>query len=120
MQLTTAELAALNAGQPVSLLPPAAAPPTPVTSPKGTAVPAKASSIIDLKLNAWAINAAKVLTVNGIADTTTANVVGLYWDGAKVWQTNQAGGWWSKPGDGTYATAPWTAGSNPTVPLPAA
>jgi len=52
-------------------------------------------SIIDAVGNAWAIANGQV-TINGIADPTTANVDELAYENGSVWQENANGLWWSK------------------------
>lgn len=80
-------------------------PPPPVTGP----------AIVDEAGNVWAIAAGQI-TVNGVVDATTANVVKLGYVlsatagvAPLIVQENAAGGYWSKaaPAD------PWTATTNP-------
>ena len=57
---------------------PTPAPTQPPTSPSGTVVKAgSGGSIRDASGNVWSINAAGQVVVNGVADTSTANVVDL-------------------------------------------
>jgi hypothetical protein len=62
----------------------------------------------------WTINASDQVTVNGTADTTTANVTELAYVNNTVWQENAGGIWFGK----TSATGAWSAGTS-TSPLPA-
>lgn len=72
----------------------------------------------DASGNAWSIANGQV-TLNGIADPTTANVIGLAYENGQIWQENAANLWWSKtvpadqwaPSDGTPAS-PVQAGAH--------
>jgi hypothetical protein len=85
-------------------------------SPVGTTIVAPSTAVItDNAGVTWGINASAVITVNGVADTTTGNVVQLYWDGTSVWQENQSKLWWKK----TSAAAPWSPPAGTSVsPIP--
>ncbi|MEA2739969.1 MAG: hypothetical protein QOH05_3276, partial [Acetobacteraceae bacterium] len=52
-------------------------------------------SITDASGNLWSISTSKV-TLNGVADPSTANVIELAYVNGKIWQENSAGLWWSK------------------------
>src|SRR5205807_2112649 len=66
---------------------------TVTTSAAGTAIP-PAAQIVDTSKAVWTVSGGKVLR-NGTAAGFSANVVGLYWNGSTIFQTNSAGGWWS-------------------------
>ena len=67
-------------------------------------------ALTDASGNTWSISGGQV-TLNGVADPTTRNVVELAYAGGRVWQENTAGLWWSKgrPVDG------WSSGSGSPV-----
>jgi hypothetical protein len=66
------------------------------------------SSITDASGNMWSISKGQV-TLNGVVDPTTANVIELAYVDGLIWQENASGLWWSKslpsdqwgPGPGT-------------------
>jgi hypothetical protein len=58
--------------------------------------------IMDASGNAWSIQDGQV-TLNGVPDPTTRNVIELAYAGGKVWQENQDHLWWSK----TTPSDPW-------------
>jgi hypothetical protein len=62
--------------------------------------------ITDASGNVWSIAGGQV-TLNGVADQTTANVVELAYSGGRIYQENSAHLWWSKakPSDD------WTGGT---------
>ena len=90
-------------------------PPTPTPSPDNTVVTTTAGKIIDAGGNTWTITPGKQVAVNGVIDTTTANVVELAWEKGVVWQENTASLWYSK----TSPTSAWSA-STTTSPVPTA
>jgi hypothetical protein len=53
-------------------------------------------ALIDAANVVWTINAAGVITINGVPDTTTANVIAIALISGKLWQQNRAGMWWHK------------------------
>jgi hypothetical protein len=53
------------------------------------------TSITDASGNFWSISKGQV-TLNGLADPTTANVIELAYVNGRVWQENASGLWWSK------------------------
>ena len=63
-------------------------------------------SIVDASGNAWSITNGQV-AVNGVVDTTTANVTELAYVNGRIWQENSNGLWWSK----TAPSSAWTGGS---------
>lgn len=85
---------------------------------------AATGSISDASGNVWSIAGGQV-TLNGVADTSTGNVIELAYANGQVWQENTAHLWWSKttpadawgPGAGTPSspvldiTRVWTGGS---------
>jgi hypothetical protein len=109
-----------GAGTSTSPLPatPPTPPKTPVASANDTAVLAgSAAAITDASGNTWTITSGGQVAVNGVADTTTANVTELAYVGKEVWQENTANLWWGK----TSPTAAWSpAAGTATSPLPAA
>ncbi len=58
--------------------------------------------ITDASGNAWSISGGQV-TLNGVADPTTANVIELAYVDGMVWQENASQLWWSK----TLPSDPW-------------
>jgi hypothetical protein len=98
-------------------------------SPDGTKITSAAGkAIIDASGNSWTLvqSAANGLqvAVNGVVDTSTANVVLLETLGGKILQENSANTWYSEPGpQGPWAqiTAPagGTTGTGTTTPPPA-
>lgn len=87
--------------------------PTLTQSANDTVVTGTASAITDASGNQWTITRGRQVAVNGIADTTTANVVELAYVNGAVWQENSSNLWWDK----TSPTAAWTGGTA-TSPLP--
>jgi hypothetical protein len=82
--------------------------PPPVTaSANNTTVP-PAASITDNSGNVWTIISAQV-AVNGVADTTTFDVIELAWVNGTIWLNNLEGDWYFK----VLPTDSWTLGSNP-------
>lgn len=86
-------------------------------SPNNTSVTV---AVVDSSGNIWSINAAGVVCVNYVADTTTKNVVGLAYVNGQVWQQAWIPAssqllWWYK----TSPKAAWlpTAGTSAS-PLP--
>jgi len=80
-----------------------------VPSLDNTVVRTADHSITDASGNAWSILNGQV-TLNGVVDRTTANVIELAYRNGKIWQENAAALWWSKtrPSDQwgpTYGTA---------------
>jgi hypothetical protein len=74
------------------------------------------ASIVDASNNKWTITNGGQVAVNGVVDTTTANVTELAYVGKKVWQENTSNLWWGK----TSPTAAWSpASGTSTSPLPA-
>lgn len=74
-------------------------------SPNDTIVTSGSTAVItDAYGNTWGITSAGLVSLNGVADTTTANVVELAYVSGEVWQENTSGLWYGK----TSATAAWT------------
>jgi hypothetical protein len=67
----------------------------------GAPRPGSLSAILDKSGNQWGIASGRV-TVNGVADPSTANVIQLAYVGGQIWQENSQGLWWYKttPADG--------------------
>lgn len=91
-------------------------PPSSPPSPNDTVVKAgSAAAITDAAGNAWTINAAAQVAVNGTADTTTGNVIELAYVGGAVWQENASHLWWGTKGP----AAGWSlGGGTSSSPLP--
>ncbi|HEX2943314.1 MAG TPA: hypothetical protein VHO91_19835, partial [Rhodopila sp.] len=65
--------------------------------------------------NKWTIQANGQIAVNGVTDTTTANVTELAYVNGEVWQENTSNLWWGK----TSPTAAWSPDAGTaTSPLP--
>jgi hypothetical protein len=75
--------------------------PSPDASVLGAPTPGSQSAITDQGANQWTIANGQVM-VNGVADSTTANVIQLAYVGGQIWQENSQGLWWYKatPADG--------------------
>ncbi len=91
--------------------------PLPTASPNDTMVLAGATgAIVDAGGNAWTITNSGLVAVNGVADTTTANVTELAYVNHQVWQENASNLWWGKASpDAAWAPDAGTS----TSPLPA-
>jgi endoglucanase len=88
--------------------------PTPQTSPSGTIVTAIGQTIVDLNGSAWTLTSGQQIAVNGVADTTTANVVEIAYVNSVIYQLNASGSWFSKTlPNGTWiaSTSPFTSGT---------
>ena len=99
-------------------------PATPAPTPTPTAASAddtmvlagSTDAIIDASGNVWTITSTGQIAVNGVADTTTANVTELAYVAKVVWQENANALWWGK----TSPIAAWAPGAGTsTSPLPA-
>jgi len=91
---------------------------TSATSPNDTVIPVVAGTstgaITDANGDTWAVAGGKV-TVNGVVDPTTANVIELAYVNGKVWQENASDLWWAK----TVPTDQWSpTNGTPKSPLP--
>jgi hypothetical protein len=117
-----------NTGDRQSYNVPATTAPNPTATPTPTPAPATASpnntmvlagattAITDATGNKWTITSTGQVAVNGVADTTTANVQELAYVNKAVWQENASNMWWDK----TSPTAAWgPAAGTSTSPLPA-
>ena len=97
--------------------------PTPTPTPTGTpsandtvVKAASGSAITDANGNKWTITAGGQVAINGVADTTTAQVTELAYVNGTIWQENASNLWWGeKAPNGSWAPAAGTA----TSPLPA-
>jgi hypothetical protein len=97
---------------------PGAPMPKPSVSPENATVMAGSSSVLtDAGGNRWGITAGGQVAVNGVADTSTANVTELAYAGGKIWQENAGKLWWGKS-DPAAAWGP--SNGTATSPLPAA
>ena len=95
------------------------------TSPNDTVILAPSTAVITSSAgNTWGISSAacsstfaagttSMVSLNGVADTTTCSVVEIAYVNGSIWQKNLAGNWYSK----ATATAAWSAGTV-TSPLP--
>ena len=113
--------AAAAASIPAAVSTPAAAGSAPA-SPNDTVVQAGSSATItDANGNAWSIDSAGQVALNGVGDATTWNVIELAYVNGTIWSENTSDLWWEKtslsapwsPSSGT-ATSPLTAGSAAT------
>lgn len=69
--------------------------------------------LVDSGHHIWGIDSKGIITVDGIEDATTANVVTLFYVGGLIWQHNGSL-WWSK----ANPSAPWLpAGGTATPPV---
>jgi hypothetical protein len=92
--------------------------PTPALTPSAndTVVTGTTKAIVDANGNKWTITAGGQVAVNGVADTTTANVIELAYVNQTIWQENSSKLWWGE----TTPTAGWSpAAGTSTSPLPA-
>ncbi len=108
-----------NGGTATSPLPAAAPAPTPVVTASANdsmVLAGSAATITDASGNTWSITGSGQVAVNGVADTTTANVTELAYVNNEVWQENANNLWWGK----TSPAAAWSpqAGTGAS-PLPA-
>ena len=96
--------------------------PTPTISPNCSIVTDVGPVITDTSGNAWAITLGTQVSVNGVADSTTKNVIELVYSAGLVYQENSSELWWykSSPSDVWHsAPAPGCPGATPT-PIPTA
>jgi hypothetical protein len=85
------------------------------TSPDNTVINGTSGKIVDSNGHAWAINSAGQVTVDGIADISTANVTTLAYEAGKVWQKNTSNLWWYK----VLPTDSWAPSAGTSVsPIP--
>ncbi len=84
-------------------------------SPSGTLIQ---QAIVDAAGVEWTINDAGEVTVNGVGDATTANVIAIAFVNGALWQQNNALRWWYKTTNPT-GTAWLPAGGTLVSPLPA-
>ncbi len=85
-------------------------------SANDTVVTGTTSAITDTSGKIWTITSGGQVAVNGITDTTTANVTELAYVNGTIWQENSNNLWWGK----TTSTASWSpAAGTATSPLPA-
>lgn len=88
-------------------------------SPDQTTVIAPSTAVItDATFNEWGISPGGQVTLNGIADTTTSNVIELayvYNPVHTIWQENNSGFWFSK----TNPASTWSTGTSvsPLTPV---
>lgn len=83
--------------------------PAATASASGTSIVAgSTAALTDASGNQWTITASGQVAVNGVTDTTTANVTELAYVSGLIWQKNKTL-WWSK----TAPSAAWlpTAGT---------
>ena len=83
------------------------------TSPDGT-VAIGSNTVTDSRGVTWGINKTGQVTVNGITDSTTSNVIELAYVNGAVWQENSQKLWWEK----TTPTDVWSPqGGTTSSPL---
>jgi hypothetical protein len=82
-------------------------------SPSGTIVQ---QAIIDAAGVEWTINDMAQVAVNGVGDTSTANVIAIAFINNQVWQQNKSLMWWYKTTNPT-GTAWLPPGGTPQSPL---
>ena len=70
--------------------------PTPAASPNDTVVKGTTGAITDTSGRNWTITAGGQVAINGVADTTTANVIELAYVNATIWQENSSNLWWGE------------------------
>jgi hypothetical protein len=92
--------------------------PTPTPSPNDTAIKfGSAAAIVDASGNKWTVTSGQQVAVNGVVDTTTANVIEVAYVNGTIWQENASGLWWGE----TKPNASWAPeAGTATSPLPAA
>lgn len=73
-----------------------------MTSPNNTIIARPGEVITDSNGNVWTIIGGRV-SVNGVIDSSTANVIEMAYEGGTVWQKNADNLWWGK----TSPTASW-------------
>ena len=76
-------------------------------------------TITDAAGNVWGIDSAGQVTIDGVADTTTSQVVELAYVNGLVWQANSQGLWWSKASPAAAWEPPAGTTANPTEPAQA-
>jgi hypothetical protein len=82
-----------------------------------TVISGSPAAITDASGNEWTIASNGEVAVNGVDDTTTANVTELAYVNGTIWQENSNDLWWGK----TSPTASWSpSAGTATSPLPAA
>lgn len=92
----------------------ASAPPPIVASADGTTIGAPIAITTEFG-EVWTLTADGLVAVNGVPDTTTANVIKIVYSAGLVCQENKALGWWSK----SRASDVWSPMvSGPVVPPP--
>jgi len=105
---TPAEIVALSAAQITSLSQGESVPTTtfiltPPSQNNATLAAGASGVLVDNAGNTWGISNGQV-TINGVADSTTANVIDLAFVKGVIWQQNASKLWWSK----ASPTAAWT------------
>ncbi len=84
-------------------------------SSQGTAVTSVGPSLTDQYDNVYTISSGGQVVTNGVAETTTSNVVELYYSGHQMYQSNASGNWYVRTitGQGQFGTYTQT-----TSPIP--
>jgi hypothetical protein len=92
----TAQAAVYDQLQPAALAAPACAPAASLTAINTAGPP-----IMDAACNSWALTAGGQVSVNGVVDATTSNVLELAYVGGFIWQENAATTWYYKTAPGS-------------------
>jgi hypothetical protein len=114
INISAADLAVLEAGGQVPLQGPTpVAPVGPVESPDPTIIvwPSTAA-ITDAQGVLWTMTAGQQVAINGVTDTTTANVTKLLYTKKIVWQKNASDEFWGK----SSSTAAWSPSAGTKTP----
>lgn len=94
------------------VFPPAAGFQYQASADKSTIVAPTNAVIVDAAHHVWGIDAKGVITIDGVEDPLTSNVVELAYVGGLVWQQNKTPLWWSK----VSPTAPWLPQAGTATP----
>lgn len=84
--------------------------PLPVVSGNPTVVTTVGPVITSANYTTFSISSAGTILINGVSDSTTANVIELAYVSGNLWQKNQAGNWYEYLGSpGAYSNATTTS-----------
>ena len=104
--------AVAQAGASVTVTVAPIAPPSANETVVATVAGGSTSSITDAAGNTWAV-ANGLVTVNGVVDSTTANVIELAYVNGEVWQENASDLWWAKTTPNDQWTPEYGTALNP-------